>query len=63
MISEAFQQHIPLTNVMYPVNPPAKMPAAYGRLLQPVKVLKLEDAEVNRQRKAWVQEWLQAMTQ
>lgn len=63
MVNEGFQQHVPLTNVMYPVNlPAASMPEAYGKLIQPAKVLKLDDAEVNSQRKTWVKEWLGAMT-
>ncbi len=61
MVSEGFQQHVPLTNVMYPVNPSANIDAAYGRLITPNKVLKLSDHDVNSQRKAWVKEWLQAM--
>ena len=63
MISEGFQKHVPLTNVMYPVSAAVEMPEAYGKLIQPTKVLKLDDAEVNSQRKAWVKEWLSAMTQ
>ena len=63
MVSDAFQQHLPLTNVMYPVNPAAKLPEAYSRLIKPSKVLKLQDELVNAERKAWVSEWLQAMTQ
>lgn len=48
---------------MYPVSAAVEMPEAYGKLIQPTKVLKLDDAEVNSQRKAWVKEWLNAMTQ
>ena len=63
MVSHDFQQHIPLTNVMYPVSPAVAMPEAYGKLIQPTKVLKMDDALVNSQRKVWVKEWLNAMIQ
>ncbi|MDP6969863.1 MAG: thiamine ABC transporter substrate binding subunit, partial [Gammaproteobacteria bacterium] len=63
MVSHDFQQHVPLTNVMYPVSTEVTMPEAYGKLIQPTKVLKMDDALVNAQRKAWVKEWLNAMIQ
>jgi len=63
MVSEEFQRHAPLTNVMYPVSPEVTMPKAYNKLIAPAKVLKIDDALVNSQRKDWVKEWLTAMTQ
>jgi ABC-type thiamine transport system substrate-binding protein len=39
------------------------MPKAYNKLIAPAKVLKIDDALVNSQRKDWVKEWLTAMTQ
>ncbi|HBD22878.1 MAG TPA: thiamine ABC transporter substrate binding subunit [Oceanospirillaceae bacterium] len=63
MVSHEFQQHVPLTNVMYPVSSAVAMPEAYGKLINPAKVLKLDDEQVNTQRKAWVKEWLNAMIQ
>ena len=62
MVSDGFQKHVPLTNVMYPVNSTADIDPAYDRLITPNKVLKLGEDTVNTQRKAWVKEWLQAMT-
>ena len=63
MISPDFQQHIPLTNVMYPVTGSTELPDAFNQLIRPNQVLKLEDEAVNQARKAWVNEWLDAVTQ
>jgi thiamine transport system substrate-binding protein len=63
MVSEGFQKHLPLSNVMYPVNTPAEMPAAYSKLIKPTKVLQLDTAEINQNRKQWVNDWLNVMTQ
>ncbi|MGY8906138.1 thiamine ABC transporter substrate binding subunit [Candidatus Njordibacter sp. Uisw_056] len=63
MVSEGFQKHLPLSNVMYPVNTPADMPEAYGKLIKPTQVLQLDTAEINQNRKQWVNDWLNVMTQ
>lgn len=63
MVSEGFQKHVPLSNVMYPVNTPADMPEAYGKLVSPAQVLQLDTAEINQHRKQWVSDWLNVMTQ
>ena len=62
MVSEGFQKHVPLSNVMYPVNEPSDMPEAFGKLITPTKVLQLDTAEINQNRKQWVNDWLGAMT-
>ena len=63
MVSENFQKHLPLSNVMYPVNTPAEMPEAYGKLIKPTQVLQLDTAQINQNRKQWVSDWLNVMTQ
>jgi thiamine transport system substrate-binding protein len=63
MVSEGFQKHLPLSNVMYPVNTPADMPEAYGKLIKPTQVLQLDTVEINQNRKQWVSDWLNVMTQ
>lgn len=63
MVSDGFQKHLPLSNVMYPVNPPADMPAAYGKLITPTQVLQLDTAQINQNRKQWVSDWLNVMTE
>lgn len=62
MVSQKFQEHVSLTNVMYPVNNNTPLPEAYNQLITPTKVLKLDDKEVNQKRKAWVEEWLEVMS-
>jgi len=63
MVSENFQKHLPLSNVMYPVNTPVEMPEAYGKLIKPTQVLQLDTAQINQNRKQWVSDWLNVMTQ
>ena len=63
MVSEGFQKHLSLSNVMYPVNTPEEMPQAYGKLIKPTQVLQLDTAVINQNRKQWVSDWLNVMTQ
>lgn len=62
--SEAFQTIIPTTNWMYPAALAAdKLPAAFGDLIQPKKALLFEATEIEKNRKRWVSEWLDALAQ
>jgi len=63
MVSNEFQKHVPLSNVMYPINTPADMPEAYNKLIKPSQVLQLDTAQINQKRKQWVNDWLNVMTQ
>jgi len=63
MVTEGFQKHLPLSNMMYPVNTPADMPDAYGKLITPTQVLQLDTAQINQNRKQWVNDWLNVMTE
>jgi len=62
MVSPAFQDIIPTTNWMLPA---AKMdqplPEALAKLVQPAKTFLMSPDEVQRNRKAWVDEWVAAM--
>ena len=63
MHTPAFQRHIPLKNVMYPaIDLGDKLPNVFDRLIQPEHTFYLEPAEVARQRRALVNDWLNAMT-
>lgn len=63
MISTDFQQHIPTGNWMYPVIAlPGGLPPAFKALPVPAKALTFSPAEVAAHRKAWIDDWLQAMT-
>jgi len=63
MTSPAFQDVIPETNWMFPAAPTGgELNPAFGKLVKPAKTLLIEPAEVARNRKAWVDEWLAAMS-
>ena len=63
MTSPAFQDIIPQTNWMYPAAKTSKpLDPAFGALPQPVKTLLLAPEIVQRERKAWVDEWLSVMS-
>jgi len=63
MVSPAFQNLIPTTNWMYPVTvPSAGLPPAFNTLVQPAKSLLFAPDDVAAHRKAWIDEWLQAMS-
>ncbi len=58
-----FQSVLPLTNVMYPViDIGTAMPAEFERLIAPAKTLLFPPAGVAANRKAWIGEWLDAMS-
>ncbi len=62
MVSPAFQDIIPTTNWMLPA---AKMdqplPDAFNKLVQPAKTFLMTPDKVQKNRKAWVDEWVAAM--
>ncbi|MCP4333341.1 MAG: thiamine ABC transporter substrate binding subunit [Gammaproteobacteria bacterium] len=64
MLSDDFQKIIPTTNWMYPaVAGDTLLPAEFAELIDPSPALLLEETQVARQRKAWVDEWLEVMSQ
>lgn len=64
MLTPEFQSTIPLSNVMYPVADIGDaMPAAFDKLISPSKILSIEPAEVRDNRKAWISEWRDALSQ
>jgi thiamine transport system substrate-binding protein len=64
MLSPAFQETIPTAQWMYPaIDLPGGLPAAYDKLVDPSKPLLIPPQDVAAQRKAWVDEWLQAVSQ
>ena len=64
MISEDFQKIIPTTNWMYPaVAGEAVLPAEFGQLIDPSPALLLDETSVTNERKGWVDEWLEVMSQ
>ena len=63
MLSREFQEIIPTTNWMYPVAlPPGELPEGFDGLVQPARVLRFDGRQVAAERRAWVDEWLEAMS-
>ncbi len=61
LIGEAAQSAIPTTNWMFPVNPRAELPAAFGTLVKPERTLAFSADEARTYRRAWIAEWLAVM--
>ncbi|QRM53503.1 thiamine ABC transporter substrate binding subunit [Sinorhizobium sp. BG8] len=63
MTGPDFQSIIPETNWMMPVGATKDpLPDAFGKLVKPEKTLLLGSDEVAAHRKAWIDEWLSAMS-
>lgn len=63
MLSPGFQDAIPENNWMMPVSATSKpLPDAFNRLVQPTKTFLMSPQEVADHRKAWIDEWLAAMS-
>jgi thiamine transport system substrate-binding protein len=63
MLSEPFQSAIPEGNWMYPaVEPAAGLPDSFSGLSKPETSLLTPPEEVERNRRAWIDEWLAAMS-
>lgn len=59
---EAFQKIIPTTNWMYPAAlAKTELPEAFSTLIDPEPASIFSSEEVNKNRKAWVNEWLDAL--
>lgn len=63
MLTPGFQNEIPATNWMYPAGTTDKpLPAAFDMLVKPKKTLLFTPAEVNANRRSWIDEWLNAVS-
>lgn len=62
MVSPAFQQEIPTGNWMYPVID-TPLPKGFEQMITVDKSLAFSSDEVAANRKGWIREWLQAVTQ
>ena len=62
IVSETFADIIPTTNWTYPVRKSAKgLPEGFKSLYVPTKMLLMDGATVQKNRKAWIDEWLKAI--
>ncbi len=63
MVSPGFQSAIPTGQWMYPViDLPEGLPREYGKLVDPSRPLLFPSQKVAENRKAWIEEWLQAVS-
>ncbi|WP_429106471.1 thiamine ABC transporter substrate binding subunit [Aeromonas allosaccharophila] len=62
MVSPAFQQEIPTGNWMYPVID-TPQPKGFEQMITVAKPLAFSSDEVAANRKGWIREWLQSVTQ
>ncbi|WP_454748874.1 thiamine ABC transporter substrate binding subunit [Ciceribacter selenitireducens] len=63
MVTPAFQDTIPTNNWMMPAAATSEpLPDAFGKLVSPDKTFLMTPEEVATHRKAWIDEWLAAMT-
>lgn len=63
LVSPEAQASIPLGNVMYPVAELGDaLPVAFGKLISPSRTLLFDPETVRDERKAWIDEWLEAST-
>jgi thiamine transport system substrate-binding protein len=63
MLTTGFQDAIPENNWMMPVTATsAPLPDAFSKLVQPTKTFLMDPEEVAKNRKAWIDEWLAAMS-
>ena len=63
MVTPGFQDAIPENNWMMPAAPTsAPLPEAFGKLVQPEKTCLMTPEDVAKNRKAWIDEWLKAMS-
>ena len=58
VITEAFQEEIPLTNWMYPVNPDVRTPESFRYAPKPKKSLSIDPYEIGKNQDRWIREWL-----
>ena len=63
MVTTGFQDTIPTNNWMMPVAATSEpLPDAFGKLVNPSKTFLMSPDEVAQNRKAWIDEWLAAMS-
>jgi thiamine transport system substrate-binding protein len=64
MVSPGFQDEIPTNNWMFPAAATsAPLPDAFGKLVKPKKTFLFTPEEVAMNRRAWIDEWLNAVSE
>jgi thiamine transport system substrate-binding protein len=64
MLTPGFQNEIPTTNWMIPAGETTvALPEAFKTMVKPEKTLLYSPAEVNKNRRAWIDEWMKAVNE
>ena len=64
MMEPGFQDHISQSNWMFPAGAvSAPLPAAFDQLVKPAKTFLFTPDDVAAKRRAWIDEWLNAVSQ
>ncbi len=61
IITEEFQEEIPLTNWMFPVNPAVELPDSFSYAPKPDKILSLNTYVIERNQERWIDGWLKVV--
>jgi thiamine transport system substrate-binding protein len=62
MLSQVFQEDMPMQMFVYPVNSHAKLPAEFQQFAQmPEKLASVSPSEIAKNREKWVQDWSEVM--
>lgn len=56
-LTQEFQEEIPLTQFMFPINQGAELPASFEFALKPEKKLVIDDKLVSEKQEEWISEW------
>ncbi len=62
IITEDFQEEIPLTNWMFPVNSHVRLPDSFDYAPKPAKTLSLPSADIKENQDRWIESWLEVVT-
>jgi thiamine transport system substrate-binding protein len=62
MLTEDFQEEIPLTNWMFPVNRKVKLPESFKYAPSPDIDLSFDPYEITENRKKWINDWLKVVS-
>ncbi len=62
ILSEDFQEDIPLTNWMYPVNRAAELPESFRFAPEPQTSLQLPAEEIRRSQERWITAWVRLVS-
>ena len=58
ILTKDFQEEIPLTNWMFPVNPQVPLPDSFDYAPKPARILSLPSDEIEHNQDRWIEGWL-----